>query len=59
MIEKRPRQYAAEIAELPTREERAAALARVPQHLQALTAEHVKTVFESRKRAKETHNVTI
>ncbi len=49
MTEKPPRQYAAEIQDLPTREERAAALEKVPKHLRALVMEHVRTTFELRK----------
>ena len=41
MTEKRPRLYAAEIAAMRTRAERAEALGRVPEHLQELTIKHV------------------
>jgi hypothetical protein len=50
MTEKRPRQYAAEIAALPTRQERAAALAGVPAHLRDMVRAHVQTAFALSRR---------
>ena len=47
--EKRPRQYAAEIMALRTREERRNALANVPEHLRELTEAHVRITFDRRK----------
>lgn len=49
MFEKRPRHYAAEIEVMKTKEERAAALAEVPEHLQGLVETHVKNTFALRK----------
>lgn len=40
-----PRHYAAEIIALPSREERAAALERVPEHLRPITRAHVEDYF--------------
>lgn len=40
-----PREYAQEIAALQTREQRAVALAAVPEHLRALTRFHVEQFF--------------
>lgn len=54
--ERRPRQYAAEIIALRTKEERAAALARVPEHLRELTRRHVETEFDRRKYAHNTRS---
>ena len=48
-MEKRPRQYAAEIAALKTIEERREALSSVPQHLQALVKDHLMTEFSLRR----------
>lgn len=47
--EKQPRDYAREIAELPTRQARAEALARVPPHWQALVRETVNSAFAVRR----------
>jgi hypothetical protein len=47
--EKQPRDYAREIAELPTRQARAEALARVPPHWQALVRETVDSAFAVRR----------
>lgn len=49
MTEKRPRRYAAEIAQLPTREQRQAALAKVPAEWQALVKKHVEITFFQQK----------
>lgn len=49
--EKQPRDYAREIAELPTRQARAEALARVPPHWQALVRETVDSAFAVRRGA--------
>lgn len=52
MIEKRPRHYAAEIAQLPTREQRQAALNKVPAEWQQLVKKHVEiTFFQTKKRS--------
>ena len=51
--EKRPREYAAAIFELRTRQERMTALNEVPKHLQALTRQHVVNAFAlAKSRAK-------
>lgn len=42
---KMPRQYAAEIIALRSRQERIAALAKVPEHLQGCTRTHVENYF--------------
>lgn len=42
---KRPREYAAEIAALPSRAQRQEALAKVPQHLQAMVKTHVQNFW--------------
>lgn len=42
---KRPRDWAAEIAALPTREQRRAALLRVPTHWQAMVRTHVQNFW--------------
>ena len=47
--EKQPRDYAREIAGLPTRQARAEALARVPPHWQALVRETVDSAFAVRR----------
>jgi methylphosphotriester-DNA--protein-cysteine methyltransferase len=47
--EKRPRQYAAEIVALKTREERAQKLTEVPEHLRELVKKHVELTFKQRK----------
>jgi hypothetical protein len=44
-----PRIYAREIANLKTKEERAEALERVPEHLSALVKAHVETTWLRRK----------
>lgn len=44
----RPRQYAAQIINLPTREERKAALERVPEEWREMTRKHVEIAFERR-----------
>ncbi len=49
MPDKRPRQYAAEIAQLKTRELRNRALEAVPAHLQALVKTHVINRFNHAK----------
>ena len=41
---KRPRHYAAEIADLPTKEERRAAFKEVPAVYKPLVWEHLKTI---------------
>lgn len=46
---KRPRDWAAEIVELPTKEERRAALQRVPEHLQGMVKTHVQNTWTLRK----------
>lgn len=43
-----PRQYAAEIVRLPTREARQAALAEVPEALQPWVRDYVETAFHLR-----------
>lgn len=43
--EKRPRQWADEIAQLPKKAQRAEALAKVPEHLQSLVRRHVEIAF--------------
>ena len=43
--EKRPRQWAHEICQLPTREERRAHLNKVPEHLRAMVETHVRNAF--------------
>ncbi len=53
--ETRPRQYAAQILALKTKEERRAALARVPEHLQALTRKHVEIAFDQQQRKQHGH----
>ena len=47
--EKRPRQYAEEILNLKTREERSAALAKVPDIYRSWVEEYVKEAFWKRK----------
>jgi hypothetical protein len=47
--EKRPRQYAAEIVALKTREERAQKLTEVPEHLRDLVKKHVTLFFINKK----------
>jgi hypothetical protein len=47
--EKRPRQWAAEIMKISTREERVNKLAGVPQHLQDMVRTHVENTFKFRK----------
>lgn len=49
MDEKRPRHYAAEIAELPTKEARRAALDRVPAEWRELVKRHVENTFFIRR----------
>lgn len=44
--EKPPRQWAAEIAALPTLEARRQRLDQVPEHLQALVKTHLKNAWE-------------
>jgi hypothetical protein len=51
MDEIRPRQYAAQIAALTTRQQRVAALDKVPEHFRALVVTHVTNTF-SRRHAK-------
>ncbi len=51
-LEKRPRHYADEITCIYSRESRRAALAEVPEHLRALTAEHVKKYFLRKRHGK-------
>jgi len=48
--EKWPRHYAEEILKLKPREERAAALAKVPEEFRAMVETHVKTHFLMRKK---------
>lgn len=43
---KRPRHYAAEIIALPTREQRSAALAKVPSEWREWTKDHVTDYFQ-------------
>lgn len=43
-----PREYVAEILALPTREERRAALNRVPNHLRPIVETHVRIAWEKR-----------
>lgn len=45
----RPREHAAEIMQLRTKEERAARLSKVPESLRELVAKHVQIQFEMRK----------
>ena len=44
--QKPPRQWAAEVAALPTLAQRRAHLARVPEHLRALVQAHVKITWD-------------
>lgn len=53
--ETRPRQYASQILGMKTKEERQAALARVPTHLQALTRKHVEIAWEQQQRTQHGH----
>lgn len=53
--EKRPRHWAAEILNLPTREQRRERLQQVPEHLRDWVADYVKTEFEL-KNARKRHN---
>lgn len=46
--EKRPRQYAFEIAKLHTNAERAAALNKAPEHLHTLIWKTVKLIFDKK-----------
>lgn len=48
-MERRPRQYAAEIVAMPTSGERAAALERVPEHLREWVRDLVEDYFWRRK----------
>lgn len=43
-----PRQYAAEIMAMKTRDERRAALDKVPEHFRALVKKHVECQFTKR-----------
>lgn len=47
--ERWPREYVAEILALPTREERRAALNRVPSHLREMVKLYVRIAWEKRK----------
>lgn len=47
--ERWPREYVAEILALPTREERRAALNRVPSHLRPIVKTHVRIQWETRR----------
>lgn len=49
---KRPRHYAAEIIAIKTREERRAALAKVPEHLRDWVEFYVKDSFEKTRNIK-------
>jgi hypothetical protein len=46
---KRPRHYAEHICNLKTREERAKALAEVPEEFMSMVKSHVETFFMTRK----------
>lgn len=46
--EKRPRQYAFEIAKLPTNAERVAALKNAPEHLRGMIWKIVKLIFDKK-----------
>lgn len=48
-IPKRPRQYAQDICELPTREQRRQALAEAPEHLRVMVESHVTKAFNDWK----------
>lgn len=48
--EKRPRHWAAEIAQLPTREERQARLNQAPQHWRELIKTHLKILGDANER---------
>lgn len=45
-----PRQYAAQIVKLETKDERRAALAQVPEHLRALVRTHVEIIWNRPER---------
>lgn len=47
-LEKRPRHYAAAIVRLTSKEERRAALEKVPEHLRDATRQHVMDAFAKR-----------
>ena len=49
-MNKRPRQYAAEIMDLETIEERRAALKKVPKHYQKLVMKHVIIAYGKRRK---------
>jgi len=49
---KRPREYAAEITVLKTRDERVAALAKVPEDARGITRRYVEIHFERKKIAR-------
>lgn len=53
--ETRPRQYARQILGMKDKEERQAALARVPEHLQALTRKHVEIAWDQQQRTQHGH----
>lgn len=48
--ETRPRQYARQILGMASKEERKAALANVPEHLQAMTKLHVEIAYKQRNK---------
>lgn len=49
MLEKRPRHYAAEIMEFPTRKQRADALDKVPAEWREMVKKHVEIMFNLKK----------
>ena len=49
-MNKRPRQYASDIMELETVEERRAALKKVPKEYQKLVMKHVMIAFDKRSK---------
>lgn len=50
-----PRQYASQILAMKNKEERQAALSRVPEHLQALTRKHVEIAWDQQQRNEHGH----
>ena len=48
VLDKRPRQYAAEIARMPTLAARQAALEEVPDHLRSWVSDYVKMMWNRR-----------
>lgn len=52
MVEMRPRQHADYIDKLPSRQERIAALNKVPDHYRSLVVTYVTNTFERRRYGK-------